>query len=52
MIECANIPCESEKIDWDNVKKIGMKGWWGKLDQIVHEGHFNIKLQLWCPSPF
>jgi len=30
MIECANIPCESEKIDWDNIKKIGMKGWWGK----------------------
>ncbi len=30
MIECANIPCESEKIDWNNIKKIGMKGWWGK----------------------
>ncbi len=30
MIKCVNISCESEEINWGNIKKIRMKGWWDK----------------------
>jgi len=30
MRKCVNIPCESEEINWGNIKKIRMKRWWGK----------------------